>query len=79
MTTPTKPKSILYYPIATVATDSLDEVFRLTQGIDCLEKDEVAQVLWEVSPLVRSSMVGDIVKNDLGVYLCQPSGWSKLK
>lgn len=79
MKKPTKPKSILYYPVATIATRSLGEAFLLTQGIESLEKEQVAKVLWEVSPLVRSSMVGDIVENKMGVYILKPHGWSKLR
>ena len=69
-------QSTVYYPAAQVRSANLDEVFRLTQGIE-LSEAELALVHWMLDR-PRSSMVGDLVVNDSGVYRCQSFGWKRM-
>ena len=72
-----KPKSILYYPIARIATADLQEVFRLTQVSNELSGADVTKVQWDFHPH-RSMMVGDLIENDSGIFRCEPSGWQHI-
>ncbi len=65
------PESILYYPVARVATPDLEQVFRLAQD------GNVVDVQWLI-PSHRSMMIGDVVENDDGIFRCLPSGWQQL-
>lgn len=75
-------QSTVYYPVAKVASADLQEVFFLTQHTDLLTQDDIARVQWidvcHRSSMYRSSMVGDLVVNDSGVYRCERIGWQRL-
>ena len=78
---PTQPHSILYYsipfrggewsrdyyPVALVAAADPHEVFRLTQVCNQLSEADEQLVHW-ISATARSSMVGDVVVNEFGVF-----------
>jgi len=65
-----------FYLVATVCSTDLSQVWRLTNDGDHTD-EELTLVSWSCP--ARSLMVGDIVKNRRGTFLCQPSGWQKLR
>ena len=68
-----------YEKIAIVETDSIDDVFRLTNHIDS-DWTYNNEVKWTKSGGMRSTSVGDVVKDQKGVkYYCAPIGWEMQK
>ena len=66
-----------YYPTALVAAADLHEVFRLTQVGNHLSRGDRRRVQW-LAPPGRSTMVGDVVVLDDGVWRFERFGYSRL-
>lgn len=64
-----------FYLVATVSSMDLSQVWRLTNDGD-LTDEELSLLRWSYP--ARSLMVGDVVSNIQGTFLCSPSGWQKL-
>lgn len=63
-----------YELVAELASDDLDDIFRLTNHIDCAWYENEGVITHKQS---RSTSVGDIVQTSSGFFRCMPIGWEK--
>jgi hypothetical protein len=63
-----------YELVAELATDDLDDIFRLTNHIDSAWYENEGVVTHKQS---RSTSVGDIIQTRNGLFRCMPIGWEK--
>lgn len=65
-----------YYAVGVIPAVDLQEVYELANHGDHLSEDVAGSVRW-FQP-ARSMMVGDVVFNCSGTFLCEPSGWRRI-